>query len=608
MIAVAFLRKQAKIDEKLLSYSDLQTEADDLYAKHGFRTYVVPRYPIFYDLSDLGEAEYRKDALARIKDLNTDGKPYIVVDLNLEKDLDFKGEVIASSWVGYTGLKGNNAADRASGLDEDTKKAIELHAAANINYQGDKKLNPTETANGINDFKWLLTPAYPNGDPNEYFDNSLDITKVRSLVMEGFDENISIDGANVISIYTNIKGLLDYIRPKKANNPYKSIADEWIKYEQIIQNNQDEAVQKLKITNKISTGNGFDDIEEIIQNSKDFANNSTISDKAKIISYLDKISKKIFDPKGYKYYWNTFLEENGDIYGWHRFDKYFESNKVTQVLNFINGKYGKYLTLTPAELKAYFAQESGDYAIPNLLGITDNPANTAEFKTKGYLNAWKTGNKSYAGITQMSKTSIEEAAKWLKDNVGINDIDETIVAHNVQLWNNDKKEYFTHTYNLQASIAHPEDAILLGEAYMGVTLDLLFKKPNLKKTPNACNCDDDFQVANAFVLGCNNAPKGVDMKNILFAAYNTGHCYTKLITRKYIKCFTPNCEADYSWDNYAPYYLNADEKDTDVCCPKDEKGDCKTDENGLKKFRPKSVKQAAEITMPNVTKRLSTKI
>jgi hypothetical protein len=78
-----------QIDEKLLSYSDLQAEADDLYAKHGFRTYVVPRYPIFYDLSDLGEAEYRKDVKKRISELNTDSKPYIVVDLNLEKDLDF---------------------------------------------------------------------------------------------------------------------------------------------------------------------------------------------------------------------------------------------------------------------------------------------------------------------------------------------------------------------------------------------------------------------------------------------------------------------------------------------------------------------------------------
>ncbi len=110
-----------QIDEKLLSYSDLEAEAIDLYTKHGFRTYLVPRYPIFYDLSDLGEVEYRKDVTKRIAELNTDGKPYIVVNLNLEKDLDFRGEIIASSWVGYTG----------SVTTTEVKKDIELHAAAN---------------------------------------------------------------------------------------------------------------------------------------------------------------------------------------------------------------------------------------------------------------------------------------------------------------------------------------------------------------------------------------------------------------------------------------------------------------------------------------------
>ncbi len=240
-----------------------------------------------------------------------------------------------------------------------------------------------------------------------------------------------------------------------------------------------------------------------------------------------------------------------------------------------------------------------------MLGITNNPNNTAEFKTKGYVNGWKTGNTSFAGVTQMSKTSISEAIAWLKKNANINDIDETVIPHTVQLWNG--TEYYSYTYNLQASIAKPEDAILLGAAYMGVTLDYLFKKPNLATNPTACNCDDDFQIANAFVLGCDNAPKGVDMKRILFAAYNTGNCYTKHITKTYIKCVTTNCETDYNWDNYAPYYLNAKEEDTDICCSKDAQGKYKTDSKGEKIYNPKKVEQAAKITMPNVNRRLSKK-
>jgi hypothetical protein len=129
-----------QIDEKLLSYSDLQAEADDLYAKHGFRTYVVPRYPIFYDLSDLGEAEYRKDVKKRISELNTDGKPYIVVDLNLEKDLDFKGEIIASSWVGYSGNKGSSITEMVSGLDDETKANAEATLAETFKVGDDNPL------------------------------------------------------------------------------------------------------------------------------------------------------------------------------------------------------------------------------------------------------------------------------------------------------------------------------------------------------------------------------------------------------------------------------------------------------------------------------------
>jgi Fibronectin type III domain len=503
-----------KMDENALSYTDLQTEADDLYAKHGFRTYVVPRYPIFYDLSDLGEAEYRKDALARIKDLNTDGKPYIVVDLNLEKDLDFKGEVIASSWVGYSG----------SVTATEVKKDIELHAAANINYQGDKKLNADEVFNGIDDFNWQLTPAYPiNDPPDDYFENSLDITKVRSLGLESLEKNAN-------------------------GNP------------------------------------------------------CTACD-----------------------------EERGDEFGFYRFDKYFTGEKVTKILNVINAKYGYHLNLTAAELKSYFAQESGDYAIPNLLGITGNSNDYSERKTKGYINEWKTGNKNYAGITQMNSESIKGALNWLKKNkitATELDLDLSKDDFKVSLWDKKKLEYFDFTYTkLEKAIANPESAIILGAIYFGQTLDLLFGKEDCDPTELEWECERKKAREDAFIFEGPNSPRGIDMKNILFAAYNTGFAYTRIITKKYINAKNP---INYKWyGNYETHFANAVAVDTDLCAKRFKEGDKLPDgvivgEDGFvlypvkfeadgktvkeyaKSYHPGTVKQAVN-TIKKVNDRLTSK-
>jgi hypothetical protein len=214
-----------QIDEKLLSYTDLQAEADDLYAKHGFRTYVVPRYPIFYDLSDLGEAEYRKDVKKRISELNTDGKPYIVVDLNLEKDLDFKGEVIASSWVGYSGNKGSSITEMVSGLDDETKARIITYTSNTIKVEKNMKLDDNEVKKAVSSFSYCLDPNPVKQDECEYPIGS-DLTKVKSIaIVEHYYDKV------LTKLYRIHDAFGEYGRAAMklpAGNPFRDAMNFWL--------------------------------------------------------------------------------------------------------------------------------------------------------------------------------------------------------------------------------------------------------------------------------------------------------------------------------------------------------------------------------------------
>jgi hypothetical protein len=83
------------------------------------------------------------------------------------------------------------------------------------------------------------------------------------------------------------------------------------------------------------------------------------------------------------------------------------------------------------------------------------------------------------------------------------------------------------------------------------------------------------------------------------------------ITKKYIKCKTDACTPDYSWDNYKTYYSNALVEDTDVCAEITGKKPDGTPifkiVDSKKTYHPDKTKQAADLTMPNVHKRLKQK-
>lgn len=196
---------------------------------------------------------------------------------------------------------------------------------------------------------------------------------------------------------------------------------------------------------------------------------------------------------------------------------------LKQQVDYINTEYSNHLILTVAELKAYFAQETGDYCMKVIDGILP--------KTNGYINVQSKDSDKYVGICQLpqyddatgkySEATFQEAIDWAA-KAGV------IIPMKV---------------GNKLAAKDPSYAFKLGVAYVGQTLDYLFKD----------GADGHFVKNNP------NSPKGVDLKCMLFGAYNTGNGTLRRFVEKFDSNLSPT--ERYNWLDYVmPFYAKSETK------------------------------------------------
>ena len=222
------------------------------------------------------------------------------------------------------------------------------------------------------------------------------------------------------------------------------------------------------------------------------------------------ITTKVYKPK------------TSNFYCWKRFDSYIKNDEdVKKMLDYINTKYASHITLTPSEVKAYFAQETGDYCMKAIKGILP--------KSKGFINPNSKTDK-YVGICQLPQYD-DETGKYTEET-----FQEAI----------DWAKLAGVTIPMKASdgilsAEKPEFSFKLGVAYLGKTIEYLF----------------DDRLAGHFPLNNPNSPRGIDFKCMLFASYNTGNGTLRGFVQKFDSNKKPKDR--YNWlESVMPFYAKSD--------------------------------------------------
>jgi hypothetical protein len=477
-----------QIDEKLLSYSDLQAEADDLYAKHGFRTYVVPRYPIFYDLSDLGEAEYHKDALARIHALNTDGKPYIVIDLKLKGDLDFQEEIMyfkRSDW------------DKNNDFTDVQWELFNKFIVAEFAAIGNKNLDATELTKATEYVTNSLSARekYKEYNPKQYFrdgnigsgSNKTNIKAVRS--------------EEVFNKWNNSKNtiLKSADEVKKALKPVLQVLDQ-NKTNALLSGNPNQIVT---ILNKWSLVTLFADIDNLDQNTiysrlishfesinKYFEEKYDVADINNIPQSLQTSLGIVSLNNSLRNQWNIFKKQpyiEEVTSEWYRFDDEMTGTEVTNILTQLNNEVKTFskdnnFDFHAGELKAYLARETADFTDKKIAGL--------DTKVKG-ITQNQSLNKLYFGLPQVDiqGKATKNALSWV--NPGI-------------------------TFS-QSDASNSKKAFQLAAAYMGFVAKELGAEEYFEKNEKDIYIEQNGQSMHPLYPA-----KGIDMKLLIMAGYNVG--------------------------------------------------------------------------------------
>ncbi len=398
-----------QIDEKLLSYSDLEAEAIDLYTKHGFRTYIIPKYPIFYNLSDLGKIEHQKDVTKGIKALNTDGKPYIVIELTLGNDLDFKGEVLLIN-------------DGSRSLSDNERDNIKSTIEETFHVGTDTNLNVTEAADAIDYFRFMLDAPDNNYNPDNDFPVT-ELSKMKSITID-VQENSSL-----LARLRDAKYKFNLFYDKVDNsNDAKIIKAKWgtlLNYYKC-HNHLDKniaTIDKNTIDLWVQHKEDFKNWKEEVKNNVVGMGSDSETEYNGFLSILDDFYR-LYD-----------IHQTQNKYVSDKYKDYFESQKLKDVLTAIN------IGLKPVAIKAIGATESADFYNRAISCLSDAP------QVKGY--GYYDDESGYVGITNMLDESANLGASWIK-NKGI------IVA-----WKkNDKR-------------IEPEDCILSTAGYLGYNYDIV---------------------------------------------------------------------------------------------------------------------------------------
>jgi hypothetical protein len=386
-----------------------------------------------------------------------------------------------------------------------------------------------EATTGVEEFEFYL--QQPTYDPVPYFKYSEDknFDKIRSKAIAIlFDDHKNKLAISVKNTYASRKNWLSGINSTNT----QAINSRWSNFEQkkggnfddfylyMIDYSNREVIYGLLAddnTNVESQGHSNLKVDHnaFVKSINDFY---FLYDK-----YMEEQEYKLEDyvDNGKTKHYYKLKSDNFDC--WKRFDERIKDSDVKKMVDYINTEYSNHLILTVAELKAYFAQETGDYCMKVIDGILP--------KTNGYINVQSKDSDKYVGICQLpqyddatgkySEATFQEAIDWAA-KAGV------IIPMKV---------------GNKLAAKDPSYAFKLGVAYVGQTLDYLFKD----------GADGHFVKNNP------NSPKGVDLKCMLFGVYNTGNGTLRRFVEKFDSNLSPTKR--YNWLNYVmPFYAKSETK------------------------------------------------
>ena len=472
-----------KLDDKVLNYSDLQTEADDLYAKHGFRTYVISEYYLWKNFTKAAKLEYINDVKKRIQAINTDGTPFIVVNLSLGKDLDFQAYNVWTKSI-------------TQSLEQDT--LIRNWIISYLEEEKDNKMNIKEASESLIGLNRMLEFGK---SPYNYPDDNYDVTNIADVRSARIVELWNDIAKKLVSKSLILDRLKDRNTETKSlynanvNNPnidilvkeaLKRLKERWENYKQtftgdanVTYGNLEEKDNLLKLKIDI---NGLIDLD-----NQDIIIIKDLSNKSSAINAINEANNnmkiQIVD--------NIYIMKEEINNQWHRFDNIYSSTESNGLITKLNTNfYSSGVIFTNAWIKAWHAQECWDFTNKKIEGL--------ENKTNGIVTSWvnKYNNLKHpdfratdyiVGVAQLQKATREDAIKWAKLEIDKGGINTTI---------NDVVNGQDSRKDIQASIS-------TSCAYLGYLMQNQIK-------------------VNFAINGISFLPMGKDLKRILLAGFNGG--------------------------------------------------------------------------------------